>query len=240
MNTHQLTSTLIVCALTLAAPASGQGKADMDRMAGLVELHNKWRAEFQGSLTPLLWDQDLADGAQVWAEHLDDTDQMVHDIPNLGDTFGSTLFLGENIATGDSPEDAGRLWYEEKAFFLQVVARGKKCSPDSIDTEDYSQCGHYANIVGSHFDRIGCGMAGRYLVCRYGQFTGKPKVNRDKGDVDYQVGKSYQFDGRCVTLTRYDEEDGMITVEWVQGGSSGSFSGPPAWVDNQLGAECQP
>ena len=76
--------------------------------------------------------------------------------------------LGENLSWGDSPTVAAQLWYGEKGHYSKVVRSGKECTPSHLSMAQYGKCGHYANVVDPRVTRVGCGMAGPYLTCRYG------------------------------------------------------------------------
>lgn len=128
-------------------------------MTRMVELHNQWRAEV--GLGPVTWNQQLADGAQAWANGLAQGTVSGHD-PNC--CGGSWAGSGESISIGATAEAAAGVWYEEKQTYEEIAARGETLDGNH---PDYFMFGHYLNILS--FDHVGCGWAGDRLVCRYGR-----------------------------------------------------------------------
>jgi hypothetical protein len=117
-----------------------------------------------------VWSDDLAAGAQIWAEHLADD---VHTLQHSG-----LPHLGENLAMWS----AGRasltklvdLWGAEKQYFVEASF------PDVSTTGDWRTVGHYTQMIWRNTTEVGCGVArgGGYdfLVCRYspqGNFMGE-------------------------------------------------------------------
>jgi hypothetical protein len=132
-------------------------------------------------LDPFTWDDTLADHAQKWADHLQQTGTFEHDSSVSGTE-------GENIGNGYSSITAAvASWGKEKMCFRYDIL--EKCfnnntncfypnSPNlSCVSPGDSRCvGHYTQIVWRNTKRIGCGMAGGYVVCRYsppGNYSGQ-------------------------------------------------------------------
>ena len=123
--------------------------------------HNKVRS-CEG-LSALSWNAAVAESAQAWANRLESEGRMYHD--QLGDIGGGIFVGGENIAPGDTSLKAFSLWTDEEPFYDEMVAQHGGCGMEI--GEDYMRCGHWANIVSQRVTRLGCGMAGRYLVCKF-------------------------------------------------------------------------
>ncbi|HEX4158282.1 MAG TPA: CAP family protein [Rhizomicrobium sp.] len=136
-----------------AAPFSDEQKSE------LLAAHNKYRADLREQ--PLVWSDDLAAGAQIWAEHLA---QEVLTLKHSGEAGA-----GENLAMWS----AGRssltklvdLWGAEKRYFIEASF------PDVSTTGDWRTVGHYTQMIWRNTTEVGCGVArgGGYdfLVCRY-------------------------------------------------------------------------
>lgn len=134
----------------------------------LLAAQNKDRAAV--GVAPLVWSDRLATSAQAWVTHLAQRGGgMVHS--------GATQ-TGENIAMWT----AGRaslthlvsLWGEERKHFIHAPF------PHVSRTGNWSDVGHYTQIVWRNTREVGCALAtggGRdYLVCQYypqGNITGE-------------------------------------------------------------------
>ena len=124
-----------------------------------LDAHNKLRAEV--GVAPLVWSEDLAFQAQLWADKL------------AAKSGGEDFFLEhsvsyENLAggwvTGDPPEMLIlKGWGEKEKPNFNPATR--KCYEGKI-------CGHYTAVVWRKTQRVGCGVGinanGKYvLVCNY-------------------------------------------------------------------------
>ncbi|MCX7863873.1 MAG: CAP domain-containing protein [Novosphingobium sp.] len=140
-------------------------------MKSVLDLHNMARAEVGSA--PLRWNPSLAAGAQGSAEEQARTGVMKH--AGYGErtsgNFGENLSLAPR--SGISPEALAKLWFDEKRFFQPGAF-------PNICTGDWSQCGHYSQMIWSQTTDVGCGFArDRFvaLVCRYsppGNMFGQP------------------------------------------------------------------
>lgn len=128
-----------------------------------LDLHNRDRRRF--GLSDLVWDQNLANYAQRWANHLKDSFgcEMRHR-SQLGQTEGK--MLGENLAFywtsqtvpsgsfASTPDLAINNWDAECDAYDLV----------SNSCQTGKQCGHFTQVVWESTKRVGCGVA----VCNAG------------------------------------------------------------------------
>ena len=148
-----------VAMMCLAAQAATAAPFSDAQKSELLVAHNKYRADLREQ--PLAWSEDLAAGAQVWADHLA---QDVLTLQHSGEAG-----LGENLAMWS----AGRasltklvdLWGAEKSYFIEASF------PDVSTTGNWRTVGHYTQMIWRNTTEVGCGVArgGGYdfLVCRY-------------------------------------------------------------------------
>ena len=128
--------------------------------ARLLAAHNAERARV-GS-PPLRWADSLEAEARVWARELIATDRFAHDPAQHGH--------GENLWTGwggrqFTPEDMIGDWTAEKANYRHGVF------PNVSRTGNWSDVGHYTQLVWSGTTHVGCAIETRgdrsVLACRY-------------------------------------------------------------------------
>ena len=130
----------------------------------LLASHNRER-ELMG-VPELRWNDELARGAQAWADHLSATGRFEHS-PNVP---GKPL-EGENIWGGTPgafrPEDMIGLWLKEKTYFTPGTF------PLNSTTGRAEDVSHYTQLIWSRSGEVGCGVSdiGReeILVCRYSE-----------------------------------------------------------------------
>lgn len=151
---------LLASALLLTGMQTRLGDLD----TRLLETHNRERA--LAGVPGLKWNDDLARGAQAWADHLSATGQFEHS-PNVP---GKPL-EGENIWGGTPgaflPELMVNLWVEEKKFFVYGTF------PANSSTGRPQDVAHYTQLIWARSAEVGCGLSslGReeILVCRYSE-----------------------------------------------------------------------
>jgi hypothetical protein len=128
--------------------------------ARLLAAHNAERARV-GS-PPLRWADSLEAEARVWARELIATNRFAHDPAQHGH--------GENLWTGwggrqFTPEDMIGDWIAEKANYRHGVF------PNVSRTGNWSDVGHYTQLVWSGTTHVGCAIETRgdrsVLACRY-------------------------------------------------------------------------
>ncbi len=154
---------LISGTAALAAPA-----LPVDANA-ILAAHNRYRAEV--GVPPLRWSEELARGAQLWAEEIAALSRMEH---------SGTSGVGENLAmwwsTGAQTPVAQLvgLWGREKRAFVHGAF------PDVSRDGNWKTVGHYTQMVWRATTEVGCGAAANgtseFLVCWYspqGNFIGQ-------------------------------------------------------------------
>ncbi|WP_168045182.1 CAP domain-containing protein [Brevundimonas alba] len=111
---------------------------------------------------PLRWADSLEAEARVWARELIDSNRFAHDPAQHGH--------GENLWTGwggrqFTPEDMIGDWVAEKANYRHGVF------PNVSRTGNWSDVGHYTQLVWSGTTHVGCAVETRgdrsVLACRY-------------------------------------------------------------------------
>lgn len=137
--------------------------------AAILSAHNQYRTEL--GLPPLVWSDALASDAQEWADYLASLggEELKH-AENTGQ--GENLWMG--TAGFYSYTDMVKAWGEEQQYFIGGTF------PDVSSTGNWSDVGHYTQLVWRETTEVGCGMAtaggNNILVCRYnppGNFIGE-------------------------------------------------------------------
>lgn len=142
--------------------ASRSGGADRP---DLLARHNTIRAA-EGS-APLAWHPELAAASRVWARRIAGSTRPGHSYCS-GYAYRSVRCRAENIAWAGSLDQAFGVWARERAAFHRVGGM-QGCSLARLGPSGFKACGHYKNMVSPHYTRVGCGRAGRILVCQYGR-----------------------------------------------------------------------
>ena len=122
------------CAVLGTLALAEDSGMSQDEMQELLLLHNQARKEFGSQ--PLTWSDELAAGAQQWAQHLAGNGLFEH----------SNGPYGENLAMASDMEQAFGLWYDERKLY----------HPGSVFSMD---CAHYTQVVWHDTKRLGCGKA---------------------------------------------------------------------------------
>jgi len=115
---------------------------------------------------PLVWNQQLAQDARVWANELAATGRFEHS-PDEPDK----PIEGENLWAGTphtfSPEAMIGLWAVEKKDYRPGVF------PNNSRSGDVEKVGHYTQMIWRDTHQVGCATAvgknEQFLVCRYSE-----------------------------------------------------------------------
>lgn len=124
--------------------------------------HNEARRQY--GVAPLAWDEGLAGDARAYAEILARAYRFEHDPQR-----GRNPKQGENLWMGT------RTAYSYAEMIGQLVGERRHYRPGRFPevsrTGDWSQVGHYTQIIWPTSQRVGCATASNrtrdYLVCRY-------------------------------------------------------------------------
>jgi len=137
----------------------GQGDSFQKTM---LETHNQERRTQR--LQPLVWDQRLANDAAVWAESLASSNRFEHATREIrAKKQGENLWMGtKNYFSQVEMVDG---WISEKAMTKSGTF------PDVSTNGDWSEVGHYTQIIWPETRSIGCALGKNQrkevLVCRY-------------------------------------------------------------------------
>ena len=147
---------------SLALPA-------LDAASGtFLALHNTERAAV--GVKPLEWDFGLAASAKAYAIKLTSAGQLVHSSREGRKTVRENLL--QNLPGGRTPTQMIGVWTDEKRYFKPGIF------PDVSTTGDWSDIGHWTQMVWESTTHVGCAVNGdarfEWLVCHY-----SPPGNRD-------------------------------------------------------------
>jgi len=195
--------------------ASGSSRS-IDVKADCLYAHNKVRALHQN--TPdLEYDDDLAEGAQKWAEHLASIgNPRLHSPESERPGQGENLFfnsvgssLGNSQAT---PAVAVFKWYAESWEYNY-----------NYNVNDVQNAGHFTQVVWKGSTKVGCGVAtvttggsdNTYIVGRYspagnfgGEYTSnvmpmKAGAQAPKRTADIEMGGCADYGEKCSLFFKY-------------------------------------
>ena len=219
--------------------------------AAALKVHNDARAAV--GVEPLLWDDELARGAQYWASMIVKTNVQKHD-PDAPS--------GESITGGAAgalltPEQLMGGLVAEKAWFKNVPMPVAVAACDDIGNGP----GHYFGLIRRGAYRLGCGVASRdrfrVIVCRMnpgsapdGELawptTSKPwperapdsakeawveaarydvnQFNKDMTAVNVAVRPGLTWDNGLADAAHWEARKRMLTdTPWEPGGIAGEF-----------------
>jgi pathogenesis-related protein 1 len=170
---------ILVTASIVTVPSSviqvSYAQTNQDLANNILAVHNSERAAV--GVPPLVWNDELAAGAQTWAEHLATTGQFNHaSFPDKPNDVGENLagfFKGVSV-----PGEGQSLWVDEKKdYHGQPIPF---TSEEFVGPPPYPA--HYTQMVWQSTTEVGCGTASggghpfSILVCRYspaGNFLGQ-------------------------------------------------------------------
>ena len=150
--------------MVVAFAMTGGASLASDRSfeARILARHNAERVAV--GVPPLSWDVKLAEGAAIWARDLASTRRFEHS-SDLADAApeGENLWMGTAGAYGF--EDMVDGWIEERRYYQPGLF------PNITTTTEWSDVGHYTQLIWSNTTRVGCAVAtgggNDVLVCRY-------------------------------------------------------------------------
>jgi len=123
-------------------PATIGSTLSADEVKTLLTLHNQARTEV--GVNGLSWSSDAAAYIQNWVDQLAATScHLQHRQPNQ---YGENLFMG---STGYGVADAVKMWDSEK----------KNYNGDPISPSNFSNVGHYTQMVWRSTTKVGCAKA---------------------------------------------------------------------------------
>lgn len=163
MPKHAALGLVTFVCLVAATPAAAQVAVTPMETVGprLLVAHNAERIRL--GLKPLVWSAKLSEHAKKWAQTLATSDMFEH--APVGADGGE----GENLWTGTkddyTPEEMIGFFIDEGKLFRRSKF------PDVSTTGQWTDVGHYTQIVWKDTREVGCAIASNprsdYLVCRY-------------------------------------------------------------------------
>ena len=128
----------------------------------ILDAHNKYRLAV--GVPPLVWSNDLASAAQVWANTLNSNLQFAHDSGAGAQNQGENIWMGTTGAF--SLTQMVDSWGSEQQNFQNGSF------PNVSTTRNWFDVAHYSQMVWRGTTSVGCagvpGSDGNYrLVCRY-------------------------------------------------------------------------
>ncbi len=137
-------------------PAPQQGLTEAEKEEFLTA-HNTYRA--QHCVPALTWSDEAATMAQAWAEEIVASGIFQHSPSDR------RMGHGENMAAGyPTPQAVVDAWYSEVSDYTYT--------PGLSQPQNFSDVGHFTQVVWANTQAVGCGRANggpynRYWVCNY-------------------------------------------------------------------------
>jgi hypothetical protein len=148
-------------ALSILLSALPAAASAQDLRATALKVHNAERDRL--SLPPLVWDEDLARQAAVWARALTAKGRLEHSPRDQRPGQGENLSMGTRGFY--TPTFLMQAWVEERKDYLH------RPFPEISRTGDWKDVGHYTQVVWRDTTAVGCAVASSrqwdYVVCRY-------------------------------------------------------------------------
>lgn len=166
-------NTVLLVFLFLYSTIFSQNNGSQNIQNQILDQHNYYRQ--QQGVPYLTWSDELATDAQLWANKLAASEQMMH----------SNMQWGENIyysAVFSNPKDVVDTWASEQKYY----------NGEPISAQTVHLYGHYTQIIWSSTTQIGCAYAvsvngNYYWVCEYsppGNYIGLKPVKNYKTNKD--------------------------------------------------------
>ena len=154
----------IVWSLLVAAAGSTPAAAQSFAVAfpaRILAAHNAERA--RAGVPLLTWDNSLGTAAAAYAQQMALTGRFGHSDRSARPGTGENLWMGTHGAFSVEAMVGG--WGSEKRFFHAGTF------PNVSRTGDWSDVGHYTQMIWPTTAKVGCALASTprvdYLVCRY-------------------------------------------------------------------------
>jgi len=149
-------SALVFWLALVPCPSLSQSEMAQD-IADALAIHNQARSDV--GVEPLVWDDALAEEAQIYAESLAKRHTFEHARDNHG--HGENLYW-YSARTNSPMADASQAWYEE----IRVYRYRQCCG------RNFKNTGHYTQMVWHSTTAVGIGVAvssrgETYVVARY-------------------------------------------------------------------------
>nr|QBH70087.1 CreCAP-ShK1 [Colubraria reticulata] len=192
---------IYILALTSLVASGVQGYMTQQMKTKILQIHNDYRRGERGSnMIELVWDDNLENAAQRWADNCD----YNHEPATFGVDPGENLFFS-SFFTGDSKqellESGTTMWFNEK---YRYIWENQDCGPDNC---------HYTQMVWAKTAKIGCASTvchplrntnwneqAWFLVCRYypgGNYIGQDPYTRGRTECSTCPTPSVCNNGLC-------------------------------------------
>ena len=191
-----------------------------------LDSHNAFRQNHGAEA--LTYDETLAEAAQAYAEELAATESFVHsDANGYGENlaFYRSSDAQQTIDTLEGSAFATEQWYAE------IDDPGYDFENPGYNTNPGT--GHFTQVVWKGSERLGCGVSGSYLVCRYepaGNFLGEYAANvRPAGTIpDSQIPEPVEPEPTFCEAENFDageyrDADGEWCAEYDLCAQGGDF-----------------
>jgi hypothetical protein len=152
---------LLLFAVSWTAVPAGAASFASEFPARILAAHNAERARM--GMPPLVWDNELGNGAAAYAQQMAFTGLFQHSNRQARRGIGENLWMGTHGAFSVEAMVGG--WAAEKRYFMPGVF------PNNSSSGNWEDVGHYTQMIWPTTTRIGCAIASTpridYLVCRY-------------------------------------------------------------------------